>query len=139
MVRRKQKRKGGLLVGTLVGVAAGFVGGTALLRRAATSEETIEVIGVQPDGATEAFVETVRQAPASTSDQLRSVVESIQARWREAIAQGKLAAADKERELETRLAFETKRVPPMEGELIQLIEERLHHGQASEQPAGPQS
>jgi hypothetical protein len=139
MVRRKQKRKGGLLVGTLVGVAAGFVGGTALLRRAATSEATIEAIGVQPDGVTEAFVETVREAPASTSDQLRTLVDSIKARWNQALAEGRVAAADKERELETRLAFETKRVPAMEGELIQRIEERLHRSQASEQPAGPQS
>lgn len=136
MIRRKQKRKGGFLVGTLVGIAAGFAGGTALLRSAATSEETIEVIGEQPDGAAEVFVERIRETPASTQDQLRSMVDTIRARWRLAMAEGKVAAADTERELEARLAFETKRVPPMEGELIQMIEERLHPGQQGQQPSG---
>lgn len=139
MVRRKRKRKGGFLVGTLIGIAAGFAGGTALLRRAAESEETIEVIGAQPDGPAEAFVGTVKTAPASASDQVHALVESIKVRWREAITEGKAAAADKERELETRLAFETKRVPPMEGELIQRIEERLHHGREDQKPAGSPS
>jgi L-aminopeptidase/D-esterase-like protein len=125
MVRRRQKRKGGFLLGTVVGVAAGFAGGTALLRRAATSEETIEVIGEQPDGAATAFVETVRETPATVTDQVQAIVDSIKARWNAAVAEGKVAAAEKERELQARLAFETKRVPPMEGELIERVEQRL--------------
>jgi hypothetical protein len=129
MVRRRQKRKGGFLVGTLVGLAAGFIGGTALLRSAATSEETIDVIGEQPDGMTEVFVEQVRETPASTQDQLRTMVNTIRSRWRAAMTEGKAAAADRERELEARLAFERKQVPAMEGELIQQVEERLHIGQ----------
>jgi hypothetical protein len=133
MLRRRHDRNGKFLVGALIGIAAGFVGGTALLRSAATSNESIEVIGEQVDSTTEAFVETVRESKSTTTDQLRIMLDAITSRWRQAMAEGKAAAADRERELETRLAFESKRVPPLEGELIQKIEEGLGLGNQSQQ------
>ncbi|MGD9893030.1 MAG: hypothetical protein AB7R89_29505 [Dehalococcoidia bacterium] len=126
MRRRRQQRNGRFLVGTVVGIVAGFIGGTALLRGAATSDETIEVIGERvDDGATETFAGRVQESASTTQGQLRIMVDALKSRWHQAMTEGKAAAADRERELESRLAFERKQVPALEGELIQKIEESL--------------
>jgi hypothetical protein len=136
MNRRKSRSNGRLIVGTLVGIVAGFVGGTALLRSTETSEETIAVIDERADGTAEAFVETVRESRSSTQDQLRTMINALRSRWRRAMREGKAAAADRERELEARLAFESKRVPTLEGELIEKIEVALGIEGQSQSPGG---
>jgi hypothetical protein len=137
MIHRRNRNGRKFIVGTLVGIIAGFVGGTALLRSAETSEETIAVIDEQADGTTEALVGTVRETTSTTQDQLRTMVNALTSRWRRAMREGKAAAADRERELEARLAFESKRVPAFEGELIEKIEAALSHDDQTRPPGGP--
>jgi hypothetical protein len=127
-MRRRQQRQGGFLLGTALGVVAGVVGGTALLRRAAASDATIEVIGRPPDSADDVAGDRPAAEPAALAAQIQDMVERLKARWNVAMAAGREAAADRERELEAKLAFETKRVPPLEGRLIEQIEQRLPGG-----------
>jgi gas vesicle protein len=139
MIHRRNRNGRKFIVGTLVGIIAGFAGGTALLRSAETSEETIEVIDERADGTTEAFAEMVRESTSTTQDQLRTMVNALTSRWRRAMREGKAAAADRERELEARLAFESKRVPAFEGELIEKIEAALSSDDQSRPPDGTAS
>ena len=114
MSRSKRKGKGGFLLGTVAGVAAGAVGGTVLLGRSAASEEQRPADGASPrdaeaHGADHAggelptsagtALESVKAAPAAASGAVRSALDAVKARWQEAIAEGKAAAAERETEL----------------------------------------
>jgi hypothetical protein len=114
VVQRRRKRKGGFLFGTVVGLAAGLAGGTALLRRVATQNDDIEVT-VEVDAAAEreaGLVQAAQQAPAAARERAQGSVEALKRRWREAVAEGKVAAAEREAELERQYARETKRITP---------------------------
>ena len=136
MVHRRNRNGRKFIVGTLVGIVAGLAGGTALLRSAETSEETIAVIDERADGTAEAFVGTVRESTSSTQEQMRTMANALRSRWRRAMREGKAAAVDRERELEARLAFESKRVPAFEGELIEKIESALGSIDQGRPPSG---
>ena len=114
VVQRRRKKKGGFLFGTVVGVAAGVAGGTALLRRAAAQNEEIEVT-VEVDSATErdaGVLQTAQHVPTAARQRALSSLDALKRRWREAVAEGKAAAAEREAELEQQYARETKRVTP---------------------------
>lgn len=118
VVKRRRKRKGGFLVGTLVGVLAGIAGGTALLRRAATQNDEIEVeVGVETVSTTaRTAVDTAQQAPAAARQRAQGALDTLKARWRDAVAEGKVAAAEREAELAEQYARETKRIGTAGGE-----------------------
>ena len=114
VVQRRRKRKGGFLVGTVVGLAAGVAGGTALLRQLAAQNEDLEIT-VESDSVTErvaGVAQAAQQAPAAARQRAQSSLDTLKRRWREAVAEGKVAAAEREAELERQYAQETKRIAP---------------------------
>jgi hypothetical protein len=114
VVQRRRQRKGGFLVGTIVGIVAGLAGGTALLRRAATQNDEIQVT-VAEDSSSEVaggVAQVAQQAPAAVRERAQSSLELLKQRWQEAMAEGKVAAAEREAELEEQYARETKRITP---------------------------
>jgi len=69
----------------------------------------------------------VRQVPRpqpGPGDRLRAMLDMLRARWNEALAEGKVAAADRTRELQAQLAADTKRLPEFEVELLEAARER---------------
>lgn len=90
--RRKPKGRGGFIVGMLAGVAAGVGAGSALLKRMEASADT-----ERPPGG----------SPPNPVDQLKR-------RFRDALAEGRVAAAEREAELEEQLARERKRPTAIE-------------------------
>jgi len=126
MVRRREKGKGSFLLGAVIGAVAGFAGIRALLAGSGAREETFSLDVEATEDGVEA-VETFRSRPAPTpaAQLFRSAMDSLKARWREAMSEGRTAAAERERELEAQYAAETKRMPEIEAKAIQLIEERI--------------
>ena len=114
VVQRRRKRKGGFLLGSVVGVAAGLAGGTALLRRVAAQNEDVEV-RVEADSLSErasGVAPAAQQAPAAARQRVQGTLDALKQRWHQAVAEGKIAAAEREAELERQYARETKRVTP---------------------------
>jgi hypothetical protein len=114
VVQRRRKRKGGFLVGSAVGLVAGLAGGTALLRRAAMQNVEIQVT-VEEGSVSETAVDVARvaqQAPIAVRQRARSSLDVLKQRWQEAVAEGKVAAAEREAELEEQYAQDTKRIAP---------------------------
>ena len=113
VVHRRRRGKGGFLLGTLAGIAAGAAGGTVLLKRAGGPPEEVSAIVPAPvSEATGQALEVAQRAPAAAATRARGGLEAIKARWREALAEGKVAAAERERELQELYERDTKRIQP---------------------------
>src|SRR5215208_5405422 len=139
VVKRRRKKKGGFLLGTIVGVAPGVAGGTALLRRAAATDDEIEVRveGERVAETARAVAGTAQQAPAAARRRAQGGLDQLRERWQHAVSEGRRAARDRERELKAQYAAETKRVPEFQAELLGAIEERTGVNLYVEPPATP--
>ena len=115
-IEQRGKRKGGFLPGMLMGVVAGAVGGTVLLRRAAEADEghTATAGSQNVAESAETTLRTVRQAPATVTDQVRDALNRLKYRWRQAMTEGKAAAAKREAELLEQLANDRQLSRPTE-------------------------
>lgn len=122
IVRRKRKPKGGFLVGAVMGVAAGVAGGMALLRRAAAQDHGEATVAPPVTGAAEQAVHRVASVQAEGTARARGTLDALKERWRVAVQEGRVAAKERERELEAQYAFETKRIPPLDVKAIESIE-----------------
>jgi hypothetical protein len=114
VVQRRRKRKGGFLAGSVVGLVAGLAGGTALLRRAAMQNDEIQVT-VEEGSVSETaagVAQAAQQAPAAVRQHAQSSLDLLKQRWHEAVAEGKVAAAEREAELEEQYARDTQRITP---------------------------
>ena len=109
VVRRRRKRKGGFLIGTMLGAVAGGVGGTVFLKRSAPSDETPVVPAPLTDAAG-AATETAQRAQAQVTQRATGALDALKERWNQAMQEGKAAAEARRRELEAQYAEETKRV-----------------------------
>jgi hypothetical protein len=129
VMRRDEQRGGGFLLGTLIGVAAGVAGGLALLRQGRASATMVEFrdeLVAEDGGETEVatFAATREPPQPGPAERVRTLLDTVQARWNEAVAEGKAAAVDRRRELQAQLAADTKRLPEFEVELLDTARER---------------
>jgi hypothetical protein len=127
-MRRQDKQRGGFLLGTLIGVVAGVAGGLTLLRQGRASESLVEFrdeVIADDGGETEVveFAAVQSSTQPGPAERLRAVIDTLQARWNEAISEGRRAAADRRRELQAQLSGETKRLPEFEAELLEAARE----------------
>ena len=109
VVRRRRKRKGGFLFGTVLGAAVGVAGGMAYLKRPASSDETPRAAAPLADAAGTA-TETAQRAQAQVTQRATGALDALKERWNLAMQEGKAAADARRRELEAQYAEETKRV-----------------------------
>jgi hypothetical protein len=141
MVRPPRKRKRGFLLGTLVGLIAGAMGGTALLRRGAEVDRPFPVAWINPPSTATGARDAARHALTAAHEardegaaRAYSAFDTLRERWRLAMREGRKAALERQRELEAQLAFERKEIPPLEAQLIEAVERRFDERQ---QPAIP--
>ena len=111
---RRRKGKGGFLLGTLVGVAGGVAGGTALLKRSGSADSVAAAVPAPVADATGQAVNVAQRAPSAAAERARGGLDALKERWREAVAEGKVAAAERERELREQFERDTKRIPPVD-------------------------
>ena len=111
---RRRKGKGGFLLGTIVGIAGGVAGGTVLLKRSGSGDGVSTVVPAPVASATGQAVEAAQRAPVAAAERARGGLDALKERWREAIAEGKVAAAQRERELREQFERDTKRIPPVD-------------------------
>jgi|SRR5215203_847593 len=122
-LQREPRRKRGFLLGTAIGIAAGVAGGIAMLRQSAPPN-TEHVATADGSAAPQHVIGGVQRTSETATEKLRGLMESLQSRWDEAIAEGRKAAIDRRRELKAELAADTKRLPAFEAELLERARER---------------
>lgn len=121
--RRRPKRKGRFLLGTLLGAAAGIAGGLALLRGSADQDGPSSI--ARAAGSAEGAIDTAARAPRAAAGGFNEMRETLTTRWNTAMREGKQAAQERRMELELQLNQE-RRVPvlELEGKLDEAMGEK---------------